>query len=196
MTRNANLIGLRFGRLLALRHAEERKYGWQYWCRCDCGVEKIVDGGSMKRGGTVSCGCHRAAVRKRNAAFLFQTKNCVTCGKLLQNVRAAEIACSAVCHALAYIIPEPNSGCWLWLGTLNTDGYAAFEFKGRGYRAHQVLYDEKFGAPAPGLERDHLCRTRCCSNPDHIEAVTHLENVRRGLRGIKAPSDSPGGEAA
>lgn len=32
----------------------------------------------------------------------------------------------------------------------------------------------------PGLEFDHLCRNKLCVRPDHLEAVTHTENVRRG----------------
>ena len=39
--------------------------------------------------------------------------------------------------------------------------------------------------PIPdGCELDHLCRNRACCNPDHLEPVTHLENVRRGLKGL------------
>jgi hypothetical protein len=31
-----------------------------------------------------------------------------------------------------------------------------------------------------GLVLDHLCKTRCCVNPWHLEPVTLLENIRRG----------------
>jgi hypothetical protein len=32
---------------------------------------------------------------------------------------------------------------------------------------------------------DHICRVRHCVNPDHLEAVTQRENVRRGEKGMK-----------
>lgn len=31
------------------------------------------------------------------------------------------------------------------------------------------------------LELDHLCRNRRCCRPDHLEPVTHKENVLRGM---------------
>ncbi len=44
-----------------------------------------------------------------------------------------------------------------------------------------------FKGPIPeGLELDHLCRVRHCVNPDHLEAVTHRENIRRGLGGPRS----------
>jgi hypothetical protein len=74
-------------------------------------------------------------------------------------------------------IPEPMSGCWLWIGSLNKDGYGTYN----GFTAHNFMF-RRAGREIPeGLELDHLCRVRCCVNPDHLEAVTHKVNVLRGI---------------
>lgn len=52
--------GNRYGRLVVLRRAEERKSGRVCWvCKCDCGNEAIVSGESLRNGCTRSCGCLR-----------------------------------------------------------------------------------------------------------------------------------------
>lgn len=83
----------------------------------------------------------------------------------------------------ARYVPEPNSGCWLWLGGLAGGGYATM-WGGRSMiRAGRWAY-QTFVGPIPyGLELDHKCRVRCCVNPAHLEPVTHTENVRRGDAG-------------
>jgi hypothetical protein len=80
---------------------------------------------------------------------------------------------------LEKIRPLP-SGCWLWLGALDDDGYGNFWDGSRVVRAHRWAYERWREPIAVGLEIDHGCRSRSCVNPAHMEPVTHRENVRRG----------------
>lgn len=75
-----------------------------------------------------------------------------------------------------------DNGCWEWTAALvNSDGYGAFYYDGnRSGRAHRYAYQHYIGPIPEGLTIDHLCRNRKCVNPDHLEAVTNKENLRRG----------------
>lgn len=78
------------------------------------------------------------------------------------------------------VIPEPMSGCWLWIGAVQRLGYGTFWLGGKHFQnAHRFSYERHRGA-APGLDIDHLCRNTACVNPNHLEAVTHRVNVMRG----------------
>jgi hypothetical protein len=76
--------------------------------------------------------------------------------------------------------PEPNSGCWLWLGSGLPAGYGQMWNGDTVEAAHRISYKLFRGEIPQGLEIDHKCRVRCCVNPDHLELVTHKENMRRG----------------
>jgi hypothetical protein len=78
------------------------------------------------------------------------------------------------------ISTEPNTGCWLWLGTIDRDGYGKISANKKNLRAHRVAYAALVGEVPRGLQLDHLCRQRCCVNPHHLEPVTCAENLRRG----------------
>ena len=78
-------------------------------------------------------------------------------------------------------IPEPNSGCWLWLADVNHKGYGRFRVGKKKPHAHRVSYELYKGSIPDGFDIDHLCRNHQCVNPDHLEAVTRGENLRRGL---------------
>jgi len=84
--------------------------------------------------------------------------------------------------------PAENGGCWLWLGVVNNAGYPTFRAGKRVSPAYRWLYEQLEREVPAGLELDHLCRTPCCVNPDHVEPVTHRENIRRGnaVMGINA----------
>lgn len=72
-------------------------------------------------------------------------------------------------------------GCWIWTGALDKHGYGEFSENRRRRRAHRVVYELVRGEIPPGLVMDHLCRVKSCVNPEHLDPVTHTENVRRGL---------------
>lgn len=81
---------------------------------------------------------------------------------------------------------EKTDTCWLWTGAV-----AAATGYGRFYTAanppvdsaHRVAHRLFIGPIAAGLDVDHLCSVRNCVNPDHLEAVTRLENIQRVYRG-------------
>jgi hypothetical protein len=77
-----------------------------------------------------------------------------------------------------WAIPEPNSGCLLWVGEARGK-YPYVGVHGRTRYAHRVAYEIAYGAVPTGLEVDHLCKVTFCINPDHLEAVTRTVNVRR-----------------
>ena len=70
-------------------------------------------------------------------------------------------------------------GCWVWTAALNNEGYAAFTMGGRSL-AHRIAYEELVGPIPEGMVLDHVCRTRSCVNPAHLEPVTQSENLLRG----------------
>lgn len=85
---------------------------------------------------------------------------------------------------LSKIVFEPTTGCWLWDAT-SRNGYCSIRAGGRYEMVHRSVYKMLVGPIPEGLTIDHLCRNRCCVNPDHLEPVTMIENLARG-RGFGA----------
>ena len=81
-----------------------------------------------------------------------------------------------------FIVRVPESGCWIWIGGLNSDGYGTFKVNThRTEVAHRFSYWLHRGSIPPYKELDHTCRVRCCANPFHLEPVTTRENILRGV---------------
>ena len=89
------------------------------------------------------------------------------------------------------VSPEPNSGCWLWIGAMRNRGYGSFQFRGGQWRAHRAAYEMFIGPIPDGLFVTHSCDTPSCVNPRHLSVGTHTDNMRdmrgrdRSLRGTR-----------
>jgi hypothetical protein len=81
--------------------------------------------------------------------------------------------------------------CWIWQRHVNAKGYPYLTLtleqgRQKTVRAHRHYYEMEVGVIPIGMTLDHLCEQRSCVRPDHLEPVTQLENVRRGLARRKA----------
>ena len=81
---------------------------------------------------------------------------------------------------------DASGDCWQWIGNIQTGGYGQTYIDGKPRLAHRVVWETLVGKIPENLELDHLCRNSACVNPDHLEPVTHRENVRRGVAGGSA----------
>ncbi len=80
----------------------------------------------------------------------------------------------------AHSIPVTESGCIIWIGCCDAKGYGRMSINYKKYGAHRASYELAKGPIPIDRQIDHLCRVRCCINPDHLEAVTVQENISRG----------------
>ena|SRR5215831_11213550 len=78
-------------------------------------------------------------------------------------------------------LPDKENSCWEWAGKPKSNGYGSITIKRKPHIAHRVIYEFSIGKIQDGMELDHLCRNRICVNPNHLEPVTHLENMLRGV---------------
>lgn len=120
-------------------------------CGCGCGITRVVNGSTYLRG-------HKRRAQKGPDDLRFWSK-----------VKGAS-----------------SDECWLWTGFVHPHGYGMFTIGSRidstrrYIHAHRWAYEYLRCEIPSGLYLDHLCRTRSCVNPWHLEPVTHAENVRRG----------------
>jgi hypothetical protein len=85
----------------------------------------------------------------------------------------------------------PLVGCREWRRARHRNGYGSLWVgERRTEYAHRVAYKLLVGRIGEALKVDHVCRNRLCVRPEHLELVTHRENVRRAAEAKRAAARS------
>lgn len=86
---------------------------------------------------------------------------------------------------------EPTSGCGLWTGSLDKDGYPLIKWRGKTTRVTRLVWTLLRGPIPDGLQVLHRCDNPPCANVNHFflgtDADNHADCVSKGrqARGIK-----------
>lgn len=92
-------------------------------------------------------------------------------------------------------IPEPMSGCWLWIGAVARGGYgiiAPGEARSMIRATHAALLVYRETAVPKGLFAIHSCDNPACVNPDHLRVGSAQDNCDDIARRNRRPRSRKG----
>lgn len=75
-------------------------------------------------------------------------------------------------------IPEPNSGCFIWVGSIGRDGYGKMGDGPHTLAAHRVSWGLNKGKIPSGQNVLHKCDVRRCVNHEHLFLGTKKDNTQ------------------
>ena len=73
-----------------------------------------------------------------------------------------------------------KNGCWEW-NRLDSDGYARITIGDKNIALHRLVLEAKHEAPLGSQAAHHICANTKCVNPEHLQPVTHRDNVAEML---------------
>lgn len=151
-------VGQRFGRLV-VRSVVNTGGKRIVTSDCDCGRISKAAPSDIFFGKVVACGCYR-----------------------IEQITGREPPADCFWRKVS----KDTDGCWRWQATKVYGGYGRFNDGDKSWLAHRFSFVLAGGILEQGKELDHLCRTRLCVNPAHLEQVTRQVNIDRGLGAKKS----------
>jgi len=79
-------------------------------------------------------------------------------------------------------IPEPNSGCWLWVGASVNGEKGHFRMRGREWIASRAAWELYRGPIPEGAYVLHHCDNPWCVNPGHLYIGSQTDNMQDAKR--------------
>lgn len=91
-----------------------------------------------------------------------------------------------------YTRRDPLSGCWIWQGKPDREGYGRVAMRPGGKQlAHRFAWTVRHGPIPTGAIVCHRCDQRRCVNPDHLFLGTHAINGADRKAKMKAIASPP-----
>lgn len=69
-----------------------------------------------------------------------------------------------------------NNNCWIWSKRLK-NGYPVVKWGKTQVQVHRLSLEAKHGKPLGTQAAHHICAVPACVNPDHLQPITHRDNV-------------------
>lgn len=78
--------------------------------------------------------------------------------------------------------PDPASGCLLWTGAADRNGYGRIRYLDALYSSHRVVLEHKLGRKLERWEDTrHACDTPACVREAHLASGDRADNVRDAI---------------
>jgi hypothetical protein len=122
------------------------------------------------------CGCGKLAPITRRAI----KKRGYRKGERMRFINGHNTRRDQAAQFAAKVTIDPDTGCHLWTGAIDSAGYGNFHtgMAGGTRKAHRFAYERRFGKLEGSTHLHHTCRNSRCVNPGHLLPMSPAEHKK------------------